>query len=360
MYLKSTELTDFRNYRNQKIEYINGINLFIGNNAQGKTNIIESIYVSAFGKSYRAEKDVELLKFNSEFLRINTVIYDENQKENRKIEFFLDKNGNKKIELDEIKIRKLQDFVGNIPLVIFSPDSLDIVKGSPQKRRKFLDSICIQISKSYYINLYEYMKCLKLKNSELKKEKIDIQYIEVLHEKMSEYIFKICEFRKEVLSKLNNRAKEIQKNITSNKEEINLIYESDFLELDKENIKKRLKEYLKIDILRKQAVKGIQKDDFKIYINELEVSKFGSQGQQRTALLSLKLADYEVLKELKGQKPLLLLDDIMSELDNERIIFLLNYIKECQSVITTTDMSFTKDIENIKIYKVINGTLEII
>ncbi len=360
MYLKKLKITNFRNYEEENISLINGINLFLGDNAQGKTNIIEAIYMNAFGKSYRTSKDVEVINFNKEFLKVELEIYDELEKSDKNIEVYIDNIGRKRIKEEGVTIKKIQDHVGKIPIVIFSPDSLDIIKGSPQKRRKFIDSICCQLSKKYYISLQEYLKCLKLKNNILKnnKNEIDFDYIEVLHEKMSDYIKFIVEYRKNIVNKLLFYAKNIQKSITEEKEDINIEYISDFLNKEKSEIKKILDEYLKIDIIRKMSVKGIQKDDIYIYINNKEVNKYGSQGQCRTSLLTLELSNFELLKEEIKQTPILLLDDIMSELDSKRITFLLEYIKKYQSVITTTDMNFLKSIENIKILKVLNGRLE--
>lgn len=357
MYIDKIELEKFRNYEKQEINLINGINLFVGDNAHGKTNIIESVYTCAFGKSYRTSKDNELIKLNENYTRVE-LWYNRNNI-NSKIEYYIDQNNRKSIKKDDIKIKKISEHVGELLIVTFSPDSLDIVKGSPAKRRSFLDMMCSQISKSYLINLQEYMKCLKIKNNILKSENIDKNYISVLHEKMSEYIFNIVKFRNNVINKLLEKAVVIQKKLTDEKEDINLKYETDFLNLSKEEIKEILDKYLNIEIIRKSSLKGIQRDDILIYINNLEVAKYGSQGQNRTAMLTLKLADFEILKDEKEETPILLLDDIMSELDQNRINFLLDYIKNYQSIITTTDSNFVKNKENIKISKVLNGTLEI-
>lgn len=357
MYIKNIKLENFRNYNKQDISLINGINLFVGDNAQGKTNIIESVYLSAIGKSYRTTKDVEVINFKNEYCRI---ILNYNKLDvNKKIELFIDNLNKKIIKQDEVKISRLSEHVGELLIVIFSPDSLDIVKGSPAKRRTFIDMICSQISKSYYINLQEYMKCLKIKNSLLKNGNVDKEYISVLHEKMSEYIFNIVNYRKNIIKKLLEKSKRIQSLLTDNSEEINLIYISDFLNLQKDDIKKILDNYLEIELIRKMSLKGIQRDDICIYVNEKEVAKYGSQGQNRTALLTLKLANFELLKEENNENPILLLDDIMSELDANRIRFLLDYIKDYQSIITTTDDSFAKDAENIIIYKVKNGEISL-
>lgn len=356
MYLKNIYLENFRNYEKQNIEFINGINFFVGDNAQGKTNIIESIYICAFGKSYRTLKDNEIINFKKEYSKIE-LNYIKNDSEN-KVNVYIDKNGKKIINQNEVKINKISDIIGNIPFVIFSPDSLDIVKGSPQKRRQFIDVVCSQISKKYLINLQEYNKYLKLKNNILKNENIDIEYLKIINEKLSEYIFEIVNYRKNIINKLLQKAKIIHFEITNNSEIIDLEYMTDFLEKSKEEIYNYLNSYLNIEIIRKMSLKGIQRDDLIIKINGLEVSKFGSQGQNRTALLTLKLSDFEIIKDIKEENPILLLDDIMSELDSNRINYLLKYIEKYQSIITTTDYNFIKNVTNIKIYKVLNGTLE--
>ena len=356
MYINKLELENFRNYKEQKVDLINGINLFLGDNAQGKTNIIEAIYICAFGKSYRTLKDNELIEFGKEYCRINLEYIKNNNIFTTS--FFIDSLNRKQIKNNGIKIRKIADYVGEIPIVIFSPESLDVVKGSPAKRRNFIDMICCQISKSYIIYHQEYMKCLKIKNSILKEDYIDDNYIEVLHEKMSKYIKDIVQYRKKIIELLNKYSIDIQRKLTDGQENINIVYNTDFLDMNEDEIKKYLDEHLYIDKLRKSSIKGIQRDDLEIYINEKEVSKFGSQGQKRTALLTLKLANFELLKELKDEIPILLLDDIMSELDSKRINFLLKYIENYQSIITTTEDTFVKDISNIKIYKVSNGRLE--
>lgn len=356
MYLKKLKLDNFRNYIEQEIDLINGINLFLGDNAQGKTNIIEAVYVCAFGKSYRTQKDNELINFNSDYCKIDLEYIKKNIQ--LSTNFYIDKLNRKQIKNNDIKIKKIADYVGEIPIVIFSPESLDVIKGSPSKRRNFIDMICCQLSKLYIIYHQEYMKCLKLKNSMLKKDRVDDEYIKVLHEKMSEYIVKIVNYRFRIIDKLNKYAKKIQKEITQSKEEIDLKYNTDFLNMTAQEVNNYLNDHLFIDKLRKSSVKGIQRDDIEIYVNGQEVAKFGSQGQKRTALLTLKLANFELLKKEKDEIPILLLDDIMSELDSKRINFLLKYIENYQSIITTTEDTFVKNIYNIKISKVSNGRLE--
>ena len=359
MYLKKINLTNFRNYKNENIEFINGINLFVGNNAQGKTNIIEAIYLSAFAKSYRTIKDVEMIMFNKDYLKVDL----EYIKKDISIiqNTYIDKLNKKQIKIDEVKIKKSSDVIGNIPLVIFSPDDLEIIKGTGTSRRKFVDMICCQLSKSYLINFSEYNKILKTKNSLLKKDlkKEDKEYLFVLNEKLAEYIIKIIPFRKKVICELLKYSKTIINQLTENKESLDINYITEFENKNKDEVIHILNRVLEYEILRKTSLKGISKDVIDININSREINKYGSQGQKRTVLLVLKLASFEIIKEILNDNPILLLDDIMSELDSYRVKFLLEYIKNYQVIITTTEFTEKINIENIKIKKIINGTCNI-
>lgn len=356
MYLNKIKLENFRNYSSQNVDLINGINLFLGDNAQGKTNIIESIYVCSLGKSYRTTKDTELISFGKDYCKVDL---DYTKSGNlHEVNFFIDNLNRKQIKCDGIKIKKIADYVGEIPTVNFSPESLDIVKGSPSKRRSFIDMICCQLSKSYIVSIQDYTKCLKMKNTAIKKDFIDDNYMYILHEKMSKDIVSIVKYRKNIIEKLKVYAKTIENKLTEGMENIELSYVTDFIDMNEEEVYKYLNEHLYIDKLRKSSIKGIQRDDMEVLVNDREVSKYGSQGQKRTALLTLKLANFELLKEEKNETPILLLDDIMSELDSTRINFLLKYIEKYQSIITTTEDTFASNISNIKFFKVSNGTLE--
>ena len=353
MIIKKLKLEGFRNYLNQEINFNDKVNIFVGDNAQGKTNIIEAIYVCSYSKTYRTLKDIDTINFDRDYYRI-TIDY-EIDDVNNTIEVYLDRNGRKQIKLNEIKVKKFSDIIGEIPIVIFSPDDLNIVKGTPADRRKFIDLICCQISKSYTIHLQEYTKLLKIKNNILKDEnKIkDIEYLKVINENMAKHIINICDLRKRVINELERKGIIIHSKLTDNSELLKLEYISDFVDKSEEEILENLNEHIKIDILRKSAVKGIQKDDIVFYINDKETIKYGSQGQARTVLLTLRLANFEILKDVKKTKPVLLLDDIMSELDNNRVEYLFEYIKDYQSVITTTDLDGIKNYENIKVNKIL-------
>ncbi len=358
MIIKKIKLEGFRNYIYQDIDLTNNINLFVGDNAQGKTNIIESVYMCAFFKTYRNKRDIETINFEKDYSRI-TINYEVENVE-KVLEFFLDKEGHKQVKIDDIKQGRISSIIGDIPIVIFSPDDINIIKDAPADRRKFIDLICCQISKSYTIHIKEYEKYLKMKNSLLKQDlnSEQINYLKILNENMSKHIKFIVDFRKRVINELERYGVVIQKELTSGSETLKMKYISDFIDKSEEEILDILNEHINIDIYRKSTVKGVQKDDIEFYINDLMVEKYCSQGQARTVLLTLKLANFEILKVVKKTDPILLLDDIMSELDNNRIKYLFNYINNSQSIITTTDESFIKDFKNVKVRKIVNGSLK--
>lgn len=359
MYLQKLKLNYFRNYENLELEFNNNVNVFVGNNAHGKTNIIESIYISSITKSYRTVKDTECISFDKEYFRNEHIYIDDNGKK-IEVEVYLDNNGTKQIKDSGIKVNKYSDFIGKIPLVVFSPDNMNIVKGSPANRRKFLDILISQISKKYVIYLQEYNKLIKLKNNILKleKEKIDINYLDILDEKIAEKIEYISTLRGEFVDKVENEGKKIQKELSKETECLKLEYISDFKSKNKEEILNSLLKSRENDIFRKTSNKSIAHDDFLVFVNDKEVAKYGSQGQNRTALLSLKLAEFEILKEIKETVPLILLDDVFSELDKGRINYLIEYLKNYQVFITTTEIDSIESINDKTIFKVQNGTVE--
>lgn len=359
MYVTNLKLVNFRNYQELVLELDKNVNVFFGNNAAGKTNILEAIYMTAITKSYRTVKENEVIKFGESYSNI-FVNYVDKLDRNSKIQLYIDDNSKKKIKEDDIDIKRASDIIGKYNVVIFSPESLDIIKGSPKNRRKFIDVLLSQISKAYLLKLQEYNKVLAIKNSLLKNDsdKIDKDYLDILDEKLADYIKYIIEERKKIIERINIYASKIQNDLTSNKEDIYVKYVSDFLGMDKEEIIGELKRNRFQDLLKKSSTKGVQRDDFEVYINNLEVKIYGSQGQNRTALLTLKLSELEILKDEKEDTPILLLDDVLSELDNNRIEYLLKYIKPYQTVITTTEIDTLKPLCNISFYKVLNGSVE--
>ena len=356
MWIKKIKIVNFRNYKNEEINLEKNINIFYGENAQGKTNIIESIFLCGMGKSFRTKKDKEMILLNEE----NAVVEIKYQKEDREGKIKIEINNKKNVFINEIKIKKLSELLGNLNIVIFTPDDINILKGGPQNRRKFLDIMISQLKPNYMYNLNLYLKTLEQRNNylrQIKEENKDEKLLEIWDEKLAEYAINIYNYRKDFIEKINKKINIIHNEITENKENIKIEYNSECI--NKEEYLKKLKERRKLDIIKGFTTKGIHRDDFIIYINEKRLDIYGSQGQHRTAILSLKLSELNIIEEEIGEKPILLLDDFMSELDEKRKNHFLEKIKDTQVIITCTDKINIENkkilIYNVKEGKVIEG-----
>ena len=351
MWIKKIKINNFRNYEKEEINLEKNINIFYGQNAQGKTNIIESIFLCSLGKSFRAKKDNEMIKLNEQ----NAMVEIEYEKSDRDGKIKIEIGNKKNIYLNGIKIKKLSELLGNLNIVIFTPDDINILKGGPQNRRRFLDIMISQLRPNYMHILSLYLKTIEQRNKylrQIKEEHKDENLLEIWDEKLAEYALKIYEYRKEFIEKIIKKINIIHKNITNGEEQIELEY---ITECDnKEKYLQLLKERRKLDIIKGFTTKGIHRDDFMIYINKKDIKIFGSQGQNRTAMLSLKLAELQVIYDEIGEYPILLLDDFMSELDRTRRKNFLENIEGTQVIITGTEKL---DIENLDYleYNVSNG-----
>ena len=351
MWIKKIKIKNFRNYESEQINLEKNINIFYGLNAQGKTNIIESIFLCSLGKSFRTKKDKEMIKLNEQ----NALVEVEYEKSDRDGKIKIEIGNKKNIYLNGIKIKKLSELLGNLNIVIFTPDDINILKGGPQNRRRFLDIMISQLRPNYMHILNLYIKTMEQRNNylrQIKEEHKDENLLEIWDEKLAEYAIKIYEYRKEFIEKIIKKLDIIHKNITNGEEQIELEYVT---ECDsKEKYLKLLKERRKLDIIKGFTTKGVHRDDFMIYINKKDIKIFGSQGQNRTAMLSLKLAELQVIYDEIGEYPILLLDDFMSELDKTRRKNFLENIEGTQVIITGTEKL---DIENLKYleYNVSNG-----
>jgi DNA replication and repair protein RecF len=353
MYIKNIYLENFRNYEKQLIELNENINVFFGNNAQGKTNILEALYFCAIGRSFRTYKDIELINIKNDESKIK-VQYFKNNRDNE-IEVVLSKNSKKNIKLNKIKLSKNSELVGNINIVIFSPDDIIILKQSPSLRRKFIDILISQLRPKYLYDLTEYNKIMDQRNAELKNKKLDT--IDIWNEQLAIYAEKIYNSRNEYINKLYEKIKLIQPKITNDKENIRITYKTEFE--NKEQFIGLLKSSNNLDLLRGYTSHGPHREDFEIYINDKELNIYGSQGQHRTALLALKIAELQIIEEEIGETPILLLDDVTSELDIERINLIFDNIKKYQVLITCTDINsilrFESLTKNIKLYNISEG-----
>lgn len=333
MNITKIKLENFRNYTNQEISFNKGINVIYGDNAQGKTNILEAIFLCSMGKSFRTNKDKELIKLSEDFAKIN-IEYEKSDRKG-KIEYII---SNKKIiSINGVKIKKLSELLGNINSIIFSPDDMEILKDGPQKRRKFLNMLISQLRPRYLFNLNDYNKTLEQRNNYLRQIKYENKpknMIDIWNEKLANHAQIIYEYRREFVDKILKKIVDIHKNITNNSEEIKINYISDFK--NKEEYIRKLNEKLNKDIERGYTSTGIHKDDFEVYINGKNINLYGSQGQFRTAILSLKLSELYVIYDEIGEYPILLLDDFMSELDEKRRKKFVENITDAQVILTGT------------------------
>lgn len=288
-----------------------------------------------FGKSYRAKKDKELVKFNSENTNVE-IIY---QKVDREGKIRANINDKKTFFINDIKQNKISDIIGKINVVIFTPDDIDIIKEGPQRRRKFLDMMISSLKPNYIHLLNLYNKTLEQRNNylrQIKYENKNPKMLDIWDEQLAEYSYNIYEYRKKYVEKISEKIEDFHKMITKcGKEEIKIKYISN--SKNRESFLENLKKSREVDIKRGFTATGVHRDDLMIYINNNPVSIFGSQGQQRTAVLSLKLCELQIVKEEINDTPILLLDDFMSELDSTRRKSFLENIKGNQVIITCTD-----------------------
>ncbi len=354
MWIKSVKISNFRNYDLEKIDFDKNINLLYGKNAQGKTNIIEAIFLCTIGKSFRTSKEKEMIKIDSS----NSFVEMEYSKKDRDGKIRIELSNKKSVYINGIKIKKLSDLLGKLNAVIFNPDDINILKGGPQNRRKFMDIMISQLRPNYMHILSLYLKTVEQRNNylrQIREQSADSSMLDIWDEKLCEYAIQINNYRKEYIDKIQDKIQEVHSQITSDKELINIEYISDCFE--KESYLKLLKERRKLDIIKGFTTKGIHRDDFVIYINEKQVNIYGSQGQHRTVILSLKLSELNIVRDEIGESPILLLDDFMSELDSTRRQNFLEKIENAQVIITCTDKL---DIENkdILIYNVKDGKVD--
>lgn len=311
-------------------------------NAQGKTNIIESVFISALGKSFRAKREKEMIKENANEAIIE-VKYKNKYREG-KIKTKISEK--KEVFINDIKIKKLSELLGKINIVNFCPDDINILKTGPSARRRFLNMMISQLKPNYVHCINVYMKSLEQRNKYLKQIKIEQRskdLLDIWDEKLVEYSEKVYKYRNEYMEKIKKIINEKHSKITDGKEKIEIKFLSDCK--DKEKYLKELKEDREIDIKRGYTTKGIHRDDFEVFINGKKVNIYGSQGQNRTVILSLKMCELDIIKEETGELPIFLLDDFMSELDNKRIKKFFENIDETQVIVTCTEKIENSDIK---------------
>lgn len=359
MKIHHLKLVNFRNYEKLDLSFSDSYNIFYGNNGVGKTNLVESIYVLAFTKSFRGSVDKILVMNNKDVCKIEGEVGDK-YASNYRIIF---KDGGKKVKVDNTKIEKLSDYISKINVVLFNPDDLRFIKDSPSVRRKNVNLEISQLSNSYLKNLNMYEKLLKQRNMYLKTMNINSntypEYLEILTNKLVDLGEKIFNSRKKYIDMINLYLEKYYKKICD-LPGLRLEYISDFNEFDRNKIMLKYKNCLNKDIILGKTTYGIHHDDFKFLLNDLNLKDYGSEGQQKNAIISYKLCEIDICYKMKNDYPILILDDLFSELDNEKISNILNLINNnVQTFITTTEIDKISNniIKKSRIYKILDGEI---
>ena len=355
MIVKKLELENFRNYKELDLELDPGKNILYGNNAQGKTNILEAIYICSTTKSHRSNKDIELIKFNERESHIK-IFLDKKDKEYR-IDVHLRKNKTKGIAVNGIPIKRASELFGIFNVIFFAPEDLNIIKNGPSERRRFMDLELCQLDKIYVHNLINYNKVLNQRNRVLK----DISFNPKLEETLDVWDEQLVLYGKEIIKKREEFIKEISKiikpiheDLTNKEETIKIDYHKN---TEAKNFEKNLKRNRSNDLKYKSTSVGPHRDDILFFNKDINIRTYGSQGQKRTIALSLKLAEIELVKKVINDTPVLLLDDVLSELDSDRQNHLLDRLNDIQTIITCTGLDeFVENSFNIdRILKVDNA-----
>lgn len=357
MHIKSLELYNFRNYQSLNIDFSEGTNILYGDNAQGKTNILEAVYISSTTKSHKGSKDKDIIRFGEHEAHIR--LYIQKEEETIKVDMHLRDNKSKGIAIDNKRIKKAAELLGLLNIVFFSPEDLSIIKNGPGERRRFADMELCQLDSFYLYNLNNYNKIINQRNKLLRDIYMKPELKETLYiwdSQLVSYGSKIIERRYTFAGQINEIISDIHQKLSGGTEKLVIHYEPD---AEIEELEGKLIANQEKDIRLKQTSAGPHRDDFSFTINGIDIRKFGSQGQQRTAALSLKLSEIELVKKITKDTPVLLLDDVLSELDSNRQNYLLNNIGNIQTVITCTglDEFINNRFMVNKIFKVINGTV---
>ncbi len=357
MYIKSVQLKNFRNYESLELTFDQGTNILFGDNAQGKTNVLEATYVCGTTKSHRGSKDKEMISFGEDESHIRMVV----QKEHisYRVDMHLKKNKAKGIAINGVPIKKARELFGIVNFVFFSPEDLNIIKNGPGERRRFLDMELCQLDKIYLTDLANYNRTVNQRNKLLK----DLTFhpelrdtMEIWDRQLVQNGSKIIEKRRRFIEDLNGLIQKIHANLTGEQEHLQLFYEPD---VSLEQFEERLRQQSTRDLQMKTTTVGPHRDDMCVTINDIDIRRYGSQGQQRTAALSLKLAEIYLVEKLIKDTPILLLDDVLSELDRNRQNYLLDSIHDIQTLITCTGLDdfINHQFQINKVFKVIKGNV---
>ncbi len=353
MRIERLTLQNFRNYTAQEVTFHPGVNVIYGGNAQGKTNLIEALYYFAFGKSFRTTQDKELIRFGEDATHITVTFADRSREQT--IDAVVRRDRKKQVRVNGVNLSRLGELVGRLGVVLFYPEELSLVKEGPSHRRRFLDIAISQARPNYYHLLSRYQKTLEQRNTLLKKIKLrgySADTMPVWNEKLAEYGWGLIQYRREYVARLAEYARAVHAELSG--ETLAVSYRSklesqvDFLEKLSSNLSKELEQGA--------TLYGPHRDDLDLLINDLDAKVYASQGQQRTCVLSLKIAQADFMGDMLGEYPVLLLDDIMSELDLSRRRFLLEKIRDKQVIVTCTDGELISGVGGKRFY-VQNGTV---
>lgn len=357
MFIKTLELKDYRNYKSLSMDFSQGVNILYGDNAQGKTNILESLYMCGTTKSHRNSKDREVIRFGMDESHIRVVL--ENKGVPHKIDIHLKKNKPKGAAIDGIPVKKSSELLGIVNYIFFSPEDLSIIKNGPSERRHFLDMELCQLDKVYFYHLSNYQKIINQRNNLLKQISLNrklMDTISVWDEQLVFHGMKVMEGRKGFIETLNPIVSDIHSKISGGREDLIIKYEPN---TDNDSFMEKLHSSVERDIALKATSTGPHRDDISFFTGNMDIRRFGSQGQQRTTALSLKLAEIEVVRSIAKDNPILLLDDVLSELDRKRQNYLLNSIHDIQTIITCTGLEemVQNRIQCDRIFRVTEGTV---
>ena len=357
MKIQHLKILNFRNYEKMELNFSPNYNIIYGNNGVGKTNLVESIYVLALTKSFRGSVDKVLIMNNKDVCRIEGIVSD---KFETKYKIIIKADG-KKVKINDTKVDKLSDYISKINVVLFNPDDLRFIKDSPSVRRKAINLEISQLNNLYLKNLNMYNKLVKQRNSYLKTTNINAnsssEYLEILTNKIIDYGEKIYNSRSKYIELLNEQISVFYKKICGI-EDLKLEYMSDYKNFDKDKIVKKYKDNLQRDIILGKTTIGVHHDDIKFKFNNQDIKDYGSEGQQKNAIIAYKLSEIEIFKSIKNDFPILILDDLFSELDQNKISNILNLIDDdIQTFITTTEIDKIKDsiIQKSRLFKVLDG-----
>lgn len=357
MILENLSLKYFRNYDFLDLTFGENVNIIYGQNAQGKTNIVEAIHFLSFSKSFRTNTDSDAVKFGKDTAYIKGKVISNLP---YTIDVRISSSRKKAVNVNSVPIQKISDLMGVLSTVVFVPEDVKIVSDSPRYRRNFLDKEISQLKPVYYNVLSDYTKLLKNKNLLLKNEKVDLDLLDIYDEQLASAMEKITDYREKFTKKLADIASKIHLKISSNKEQLSLNYKSDIPTHTKPDIANHLRSVRKQDIFMRTSSSGIHKDDIEIKIGDTDLRKYGSQGQKKTAVAAIKLSEIDLIESESGSSPVVILDDIFSELDNLRKNAIIDYLKKSQVFITTaTPINDTSEFSDIKYFHVSDGKVEI-